>query len=178
MNLTVFCWIKSDLILNRYTSIIILKTSVYQHGVIQSQWVKELWFGVYSNSMYFVCNTCNILFVIYELWFIGRLIMSVMPSDSIYGNLDLDQHWPRGWLVALWHQAINWINVELYQCGHQSVKCETNSCHLADISKSISLSWVKIYIIFKEILINQVQWLKQCSPVWCHKAMRSYGDVG
>ena len=30
-----------------------------------------------------------------------------------YGNRDLGQHWPRQWLVAWWHQAITWTNVDL-----------------------------------------------------------------
>ena len=33
----------------------------------------------------------------------------VMP----YGNRDLGQHWLRCWLVAWWHQAITWTNVDL-----------------------------------------------------------------
>ena len=31
----------------------------------------------------------------------------VMP----YGNIELDQHWLRQWLVAWWHQDITWTNV-------------------------------------------------------------------
>ena len=30
-----------------------------------------------------------------------------------YGNRDLGQHWFRQWLVAWWHQAITWTNVDL-----------------------------------------------------------------
>ena len=29
-----------------------------------------------------------------------------------YGNLDLGQHWLRKWLVAWWHQANTWTNVQ------------------------------------------------------------------
>ena len=30
-----------------------------------------------------------------------------------YGDLDLGQHWPRWWLVALQHQAITWASIDL-----------------------------------------------------------------
>ena len=30
-----------------------------------------------------------------------------------YGDIDLGQHWLRKWLVAWWHQAITWTNVDL-----------------------------------------------------------------
>ena len=35
----------------------------------------------------------------------------MMPNT--YGGIDLGQHWLRQWLVAWWHQAITWTNVDL-----------------------------------------------------------------
>ena len=32
----------------------------------------------------------------------------------LYGDIDLGQHWLRQWLVAWWHQAITWTNVDLW----------------------------------------------------------------
>ena len=31
---------------------------------------------------------------------------------TLYGDIDLSQHWLRQWLVATWHQAITWSNVD------------------------------------------------------------------
>ena len=30
-----------------------------------------------------------------------------------YGDIDMNQHWLRKWLVAWWHQVITWTNVDL-----------------------------------------------------------------
>ena len=34
-----------------------------------------------------------------------------------YGDIGLSQHWLRKWLVAWWHQAITWPNVDLSSIG-------------------------------------------------------------
>ena len=34
-----------------------------------------------------------------------------------YGDIGLYQHWFMLWLVALWHQAIAWVNVDLLSIG-------------------------------------------------------------
>ena len=39
-------------------------------------------------------------------------INSLWPIDTIWCR-DLCQHWFRQWLVAWWHQAISWTNVDL-----------------------------------------------------------------
>ena len=38
-----------------------------------------------------------------------------------YGNIDLDQHWPGLYLVAWWHQAITWTNVDLSSVRPSSI---------------------------------------------------------
>ena len=32
---------------------------------------------------------------------------------TLYGDIELGQHWLRLWLVAWWHQAITWTNADL-----------------------------------------------------------------
>ena len=34
-------------------------------------------------------------------------------KSVLFAALDLDQHWLRYWLVASWHQATTWTNVDL-----------------------------------------------------------------
>ena len=41
----------------------------------------------------------------------------VMP----YGDMDLGQHWLRQWLVAWWHQAITWTNVDLSSVTYSDI---------------------------------------------------------
>ena len=48
-----------------------------------------------------------------------------------YGSRDLSQHWFRQWLVAWWHQAITWTNVDLSSLRSSDV-------HLRAISLEIS----------------------------------------
>ena len=48
-----------------------------------------------------------------------------------YGDGDLGQHWLRWWLVAWWHQAITWTNVDW-----SSVK--SSDIHIRAISQEMS----------------------------------------
>ena len=47
----------------------------------------------------------------------GPLILSHCGLVMLCGHIDLDQHWPRLWLVAWCHQAITWANVDLSWIG-------------------------------------------------------------
>ena len=50
----------------------------------------------------------------------GWLVKNKAGNKS--GNIGLGQHWLRWWLVAWWHQAVTWTNVDLssveFWCTH------------------------------------------------------------
>ena len=47
-----------------------------------------------------------------QLSFTGNVQEIDCGLAAPYGDKDLDQHWLRKWLVAWWHQAITWSNVD------------------------------------------------------------------
>ena len=51
-----------------------------------------------------------------------------------YGDSDLGQHWLRQWLVAWWHQAITWTNVDLSSEGFCGILLRTVSQELLKVS--------------------------------------------
>ena len=70
----------------------------------------------------------------------------VMP----YGCRDLGQHWFRKWLVAWWHQAITWTNVDMSSLRSSDV-------HLRAISFEISepsVTKISLKIIFLRFYWN------------------------
>ena len=56
--------------------------------------------------------------------------LSLSGLVTPYGDIGLGQHWFRWWLVAWWHQAITWTNVDL---------------------SSVSSSYLHLMLIFVEI---------------------------
>ena len=61
---------------------------------------------------------------------------------TLYGNIDLAQHWFRKWLVAWWHQSTTWTNIAL---------------------SSIVFSDIQLNVISQEVLINSIH--NMCSYV-------------
>ena len=47
-----------------------------------------------------------------EIWKI-KIGLTHCGLVTLYGDINLGQHWLREWLVAWWHQAITWTNVHL-----------------------------------------------------------------
>ena len=43
---------------------------------------------------------------------LGLNVLTHCGLMTPYGDRDLGQHWLRQWLVAWWHQAISWTNVD------------------------------------------------------------------
>ena len=44
---------------------------------------------------------------VFQVSMISLSLNSLLPSDAIYGGIELGQHWLRQWLVASRHQAIS-----------------------------------------------------------------------
>ena len=54
-------------------------------------------------------------------------VNSLWPSRVIpYGDIDLGPHWLRQWLVAWWHRAITWTNVDLSSWMFCSIHLRAN----------------------------------------------------
>ena len=43
-----------------------------------------------------------------------------------YGDINLGQHWLRQWLVAWWHQAITWTNIDLSSVRSSGIHLRAN----------------------------------------------------
>ena len=54
-----------------------------------------------------------------------------------YGNIDLNEHWLKYWLVAWWHQDITWINIDFSLLGFCGI-------HMRAIS---SWAWIIVYTL-------------------------------
>ena len=52
---------------------------------------------------------------------------------TLDGDIGLGQHWPRYWLVARQHQAINWTNVDLSPVMYYGIHLRTISQHYTDV---------------------------------------------
>ena len=50
-----------------------------------------------------------------------HLVKTHWPLETPYGIMELGQHWFRQWLVAWWHQAITWTNVDWSSEGSHDV---------------------------------------------------------
>ena len=75
-----------------------------------------------------------------------------------YGNINLDQHWLRQWLVAWWHQTITWTNVgEVLWHSPESNFSETAQATI-------------LYYAFEKFTFEitatspRDQWVSQCWP--------------
>ena len=55
-----------------------------------------------------------------------KFLQSRYSLVTPYGNIpaDLNQHWFKWWLVAWWHQAITWSNVDLSSMGPSGILTE------------------------------------------------------
>ena len=66
---------------------------------------------------------------------------SLWPNDTIYGVIDLGQHWFRWWLVAWWCQAITWTNVDWSSLSSRDI-------HLQAISYDIKIGSTRFHLKF------------------------------
>ena len=76
----------------------------------------------------------------FRAWILMKLMVCLTHCALMtpYGDIDLGQHWLRQWLVAWWHQAIAWTNVDLpskcsvaFTWEHFHKKCSwTSSYHV------------------------------------------------
>ena len=90
-----------------------------------------------------------------------------------YGDMDLCRHWFRLWLVAWWHQAITWTNVDWSSVKSSDIHIRAISLEMpnafGNYISTISFKfprgqWIK-RIIFKLILQN-ITW-GTCHPSSC-----------
>ena len=94
-----------------------------------------------SNSIYRMSEIILSLLGLYEITL--PLISTDLSHGSLvtpYGDIGLGQHWLRWWLVAWWHQAITWTNVDLSSIMSAGI-------HLSAISHKIPQS-----------LISEINW--------------------
>ena len=97
-------------------------------------------------------------------------LMSMMP----YGDIELGQHWLRQWLVAWWHQAITWTNVDLSSVRSSDNYLRANSQKTPQPSiTKISLKITYRYLRFHSNL-TRGQWVKWC--IYYISQLTSPGD--
>ena len=84
-------------------------------------------------------NGCQTVFLINDyLLSLGKdtqAWISELILVTPYGDVNCGQHWLRLWVVAWWHQAITWTNVDI-----SPVRC--SGMHLRAISQEILQPWI------------------------------------
>ena len=67
-----------------------------------------------QKSLWYLTTTQAIKSTFTDTWF-WRKAYPLTHHGLVkpHGNIDRGQHWLRQWLVAWWHQAITWTNVDL-----------------------------------------------------------------
>ena len=69
----------------------------------------------------------------------------ISAQVTLYGDIDLGEHWSSLWLVVWWHQAITWTNVKLL-----SMRSSDN--HLREISQEKHKPWISKICLLNERL--------------------------
>ena len=72
-----------------------------------------------------------------------------------YNDIELGQHWFRYWLVAWWHQAITWINVDLSSAT--TISGQFHRGYLSNQSFELTWKWIS-KILFQS---PRSQWVEQ-----------------
>ena len=81
-----------------------------------------------------------------------------------HGNTNMGQHWLRQWLVAWWHKAITWANVDVSSVGFSNI-------HLVSISQHIHQQLIpkidlKNYLSQISFKFSRGQWVNN-HMFWC-----------
>ena len=79
-----------------------------------------------------------------------------------YGDIDLDWHWYRWWLVAWWHQAITWSNVDLSPvrfCDISGQFCNTSAINHWNCSSCSCWNKLENYITKISFKLPRGQWV-------------------
>ena len=114
-------------------------------------WTKIVNIPITNNS----CNQMVILIHIdwsfYDIWHQSFSNLTHCGLVTPYGNINLCQHRLRLWLVAWWHQAITWTNVDFSEVmafiwSHHLKRFQSVQQHLKlyfkFVSRSLRGQWV------------------------------------
>ena len=77
---------------------------------------------------------------------------------SPFVDIDLGQHWFRQWLVAWWHQAITWTNVDLSSARSSGIHLRTISWDIRQPPfTKVSLKFTYLKLIWNLLRANELR---------------------
>ena len=79
-------------------------------------------------DFYAIIHLISVVFALFHYAKSVCTVSSLCPSDVIYSDIELGQHWFRWWHVAWRHQAITWTNADLSSLRSSDI-------HLMEVSR-------------------------------------------
>ena len=140
-----------------YQSINVFENCAFKMAAMspRSQWVNEncLWQGLSTHAQTQQEKWHITVWVDFHIslqWIYSKLHLPHCGLVTSYGNINLGEQWFKQWLVAWWHQAITWANVDLSPmefCGiyQRAISCKFHANFMPNLYKKVMHTRMSIY---------------------------------